>query len=142
MSNLPHPGFGLFAKAHDEFFQANTAEGWTALPGYSGVFEKVLSGRLEPEAKRGCMTRLARWEPGASVPHALSHDWCEEVFLVEGDLCIGLPGESDVERLLPGTYACRPAHVLHGPFFTEGGCLLFEISYYPPTLSTRQERLP
>ena len=71
------------------------------------------------------------------------HDWCEEVFLISGSLRIGLREDGEGAELLPaGSYACRPAHVLHGPFFTQGGCLMIEFNYYPPTLPNRQERLP
>jgi len=28
------------------------------------------------------------------------------------------------------TYACRPPGVIHGPFKSEQGCLLFEVHYY------------
>jgi quercetin dioxygenase-like cupin family protein len=132
MAGQPHPGFGLFAKAHDEFFQANTPEGWTAMPGYSGAFGKVLSGRLDAEGKSGCVTRLIRWRPGTVVPQVLTHDWCEEVYLLEGDLWIGQPDAADAKLLEPGTYACRPADAPHGPFFTKTGCLMLEFSYYAP----------
>ena len=128
---LPHPGFGQFAKAHREFFDALDDDGWHDVPGYAGVSEKVLSGAFDHETGTGAVTRLSRWAAGASVAEAISHDWCEEVFIISGDLRIGTP-ESEIEVLGSGTYAVRPARVPHGPFFSAGGCLMIEFSYYPP----------
>ncbi|MCP5082778.1 MAG: cupin [Alphaproteobacteria bacterium] len=126
-----HPGFGLFDKEHREFFDALDDTGWQAVPGYSGVEQKLLSGAFDHEAKSGAVTRLSRWAAGAAVTKAVSHDWCEEVFLISGALSIGTPENED--RVLPaGTYAVRPADVPHGPFFSKDGCLMIEFLYYPP----------
>ncbi|MCZ0736128.1 cupin [Phreatobacter sp. AB_2022a] len=136
-----HPGFGAFAKAHREFFDALGPDGWQPVAGYCGVAEKILSGRLDPVRRTGALTRLSRWEPGARVETAVSHAWCEEVFIISGTLSIGLAGglrigQADgpgpVTRLGPGTYACRPADIPHGPFFSETGCLMIEFTYFPP----------
>mgnify|MGYP002653179590 CR=1 FL=1 len=79
------------------------------------------------------MTRLARWAKGAAVNRVVMHDWCEEVFVVSGSLSIGtLDARSDAVRLPAGTYAVRPPDIVHGPFFSEDGCLLIEFMYYPP----------
>jgi hypothetical protein len=132
-SPLPHPGFGAFGKSHREFFDALSGEGWSPVAGYDGVEEKILSGRLDPATRTGAVTRLARWRAGAAVAHAVSHDWCEEVFIVSGSLAIGtLAAEAEAVRLPAGTYAVRPPHVIHGPFFSDAGCLLIEFMYYPP----------
>jgi len=126
-----HPGFGSFAKIHREFFDALDADDWTKLPGYEGVTEKILSGAFNHEAGTGCVTRLARWEPNAVVDHSITHAWCEEVFIISGNLSIGTPG-AETSVLAAGTYAVRPADVPHGPFFSRDGCLMIEFSYYPP----------
>ncbi len=126
-----HPGFGQFNKEHREFFNALDEEGWNPVPGYSGVEEKVLSGAFDHEAKTGAITRLSRWQAGAAVIKPVSHDWCEEVFLISGHLSVGI-APNEVEPLPAGTYAVRPARVPHGPFFSEQGCLMIEFLYYPP----------
>lgn len=126
-----HPGFGLFAKPHREFHDALSADGWQAIPGYSGVEEKILSGRFDHAARTGAVTRIARWSPGAQVAATVSHAWCEEVFIVSGSLSIGSP-EAETRNLPTGTYAVRPAGIEHGPFFSRDGCLLIEFLYYPP----------
>lgn len=125
------PGFGLFKKTHREFFNALDQTGWKSVAGYSDVEEKVLSGQIDHSAKTGAVTRLSRWAPGAAVTEPVQHDWCEEIYLISGTLSIGLVGH-DAEVLTPGTYAVRPPHVPHGPFFSVDGCLMIEFMYYPP----------
>jgi len=54
-----------------------------------------------------------------------SHDYPEEVFIVEGRLY-----DAAFDRWLEkGDYASRPPGELHGPFRTEEGCLVLEISF-------------
>jgi hypothetical protein len=134
MTSAPHPGFGAFAKQHREFFDALAEESWSPVPGYVGVAQNILSGALDQVAGTGAMTRLSRWAPGAFVAEPVVHDWCEEVFIISGSLLIGSPDEAaSAKPLATGTYACRPAHILHGPFFTQEGCLMIEFNYYPPS---------
>lgn len=125
------PEFGLFAKTHREFFNALEPTDWTPVAGYLGVAEKVLSGRLDPENRTGAVTRLSRWDPGAAVTEPVQHEWCEEIYLISGTLSVGLAGKA-TNVLQAGTYAVRPPHVLHGPFFSSDGCLMIEFMYYPP----------
>ncbi len=134
---LPHPGFGAFGKDHQEFFQAMTSDGWQTVPGYVGVEEKILSGALDPVGRTGALTRLSRWAPGAAVTHAVSHGWCEEVFIISGTLTIGTADASADGAgvdLAAGTYAVRPDGIAHGPFYSRDGCLMIEFSYFPPSL--------
>jgi hypothetical protein len=126
-----HPGFGQFEKSHREFFDALSEEGWRAVAGYEGVEEKILSGAFDHVARTGAVTRLSRWSAGASVTTPVAHEWCEEVFFVSGSLSIGTASD-EVRRMTAGTYAVRPPHVEHGPFFTRDGCLMIEFLYYPP----------
>jgi hypothetical protein len=59
------------------------------------------------------------------------HEYAEEVFMLEGDLIVGAASDgTGGERFHPYTYAARPAGVFHGPFRSEGGCLLLETHYY------------
>ena len=125
------PGFGLFNKTHQEFFDALGDDGWEPIAGYDGVEQKLLSGAFDQQARTGSVTRLSRWAPGAAVRQAVSHDWCEEVFIISGSLSIGTPANAQ-QVLKAGTYAVRPAHVAHGPFFTDAGCAMIEFLYYPP----------
>ncbi len=95
-------GFGAFAKEHREFFDALGPQGWEAAAGYSGVEQKVLSGAFDHTAQKGAVTRLSRWAAGAAVGEPVSHEWCEEVYLISGSLIIGTPGQEQ-ETLPAGT---------------------------------------
>ncbi|WP_136163477.1 cupin [Sphingomonas flavalba] len=124
-------------KEHREFHPiAMDDDGWQLPEGYApgaGVDEKILSGRLDLAAKRGSRTRLLRFQPGVFTTRPFVHDYWEEVFLVSGDLTVGNDENGDGgERFVAPTYACRPPGVFHGPFKSEGGCLLLETHYYDP----------
>lgn len=124
-------------KSHKEFHPiAMEGEGWQLPAGYEpggGVDERILSGSLDTARKSGTRTRLLRFQPGVFTTTPFVHDYWEEVFLVQGDLTVGNDenGEGG-ERFAAPTYACRPPGVHHGPFKSEGGCLLLEIHYYDP----------
>ena len=124
-------GFGAFPTEHREFLDALAEDGWEPVDGFDGIETKVLSGRFDHAAAAGAVTRMSRWAPGTVSPEPSVHDWCEEVFIVSGTLTIGTP-ENEEKVLTPGTYAVRPPHVPHGPFFTRDGCTMIEFLYYPP----------
>lgn len=124
-------GFGAFPKEHREFLDALAEDGWEPVDGFDGIETKVLSGRFDHAAAAGAVTRMSRWAPGTVSPEPSVHDWCEEVFIVSGTLTIGTPGDEE-KTLAAGTYAVRPPHVPHGPFFTQDGCVMLEFLYYPP----------
>jgi hypothetical protein len=130
-------------KEHREFFSVDMEVGWRQLPvdgeGFS-IEEKILSGAMDETRKMGSLTRLVRYSAGACTSKPVIHDYWEEVFIVSGDYTVG-EGEK-VERFMGYTYACRPPHIWHGPFKTEGGCLLFEIHYYDPVVESDKSILP
>ena len=121
-------------KAHLEFHALDLEAGWEVPPGYPpGIHQKMLSGALDETAKRGCRTRLVRFAPGAFTTEPFVHDYWEEVFLVSGDLWVGNDAQGrGGERFGPMTYAARPPGARHGPFRSEGGCLLLESHSYDP----------
>ena len=104
-------------------FHTPPGEWRPAFPGIEGFREQILSH--DPES--GDYTRLMRVDPGAdsSAAGRLSHDFWEEVYIVEGDLTDVVLGET----FTAGMYACRPPGMLHGPFRSESGCLMLEIRY-------------
>jgi hypothetical protein len=121
-------------KVHDEFHTLDMNSGWEVPPGYpSGIRQKILSGALDEENKRGTRSRLLRFEPGVFTTKPFVHDYWEEVFLVSGDLTVGNDeaGQGG-EAFQPFTYACRPPGAFHGPFKSEKGCILFELHYFDP----------
>jgi hypothetical protein len=83
--------------------------------------EKVLS--QDPET--GDVTRLLRFEAGVETSGTITHDFWEEVWIVEGTLV-------DVgknQTFSAGMYACRPPGMVHGPYRVPERCVTFEIRY-------------
>ena len=121
-------------KQHKEFHLLDMTEGWVTLTGYpSGIQQKILSGALDEQARRGSRTRFLRFQPGVFTTKPFVHEYWEEVYLVSGDLIVGNDAYGrNGTSFQPNTYACRPPGVHHGPFKSETGCLLLEIHYYDP----------
>lgn len=87
------------------------------------AWEKILSN--DPDT--GAHSRLYRLEPGCETDTVLSHDFWEEVYIIEGSLIDTRLGG---KGFAAGTYACRPPGMLHGPYRSPGGCTTFEVRYY------------
>lgn len=121
-----------FQKEHREFFTVDLTTGWEVPPGYpQGIEQRILAGQLDEAAQIGNRTRLLRFQPGIYTTAPFVHDYHEEVYLMSGDLIVG--NDENGEGGTPfasHTYACRPPGTPHGPFKSEGGCLLLEIHYY------------
>jgi len=119
-------------KPHLEFAGVDLASGFTVPPGYpSGFKEKILAGSLDEPSRKGSRTRLLRIEPGTYSTAPFIHEYWEEVYLLSGDLIVGNDDKGrGGEKFTGPTYACRPPGVYHGPFKSEGGCLMLEIHYF------------
>lgn len=116
-------------KEHKEFHALDMASGWHVPEGYPPEFEqKILAGALDEAARTGNRTRLLRLKPGAYTTKPFVHDYWEEVYIISGDLIA--QGGGKEETFTANTYACRPPGIYHGPFRSEGGCLLLETHYY------------
>ncbi len=92
--------------------------------GELGIMEKVLA--YDP--KTGNYTRLLKFPPGTRTKETLNHDFCEEVYMVEGFL-------TDIAKgitMKKGYYGCRPVGMLHGPYDIPLGCVTMEIRYQDP----------
>ncbi len=123
----------MSVKPHLEFHRLQLDAGWETLPGYPpGIKQKILAGALDEKAGVGHRTRLLRFDPGVFTTEPFVHDYWEEVYLVSGDLIVGSDrlGKGG-EKFQGSTYACRPPGAYHGPFKSDGGCLLLELHYYP-----------
>lgn len=70
-------------------------------------------------------TTLQRWAPNArnAQAHPFAHPYVEEIYIVEGDLTDLTLGK----RFEKGCYAYRKPGMEHGPFWSEGGCLMFVV---------------
>ncbi|MBX3651057.1 MAG: cupin [Burkholderiales bacterium] len=119
-------------KEHKEFYTVDLTKGWETPLGYpTGIKQQILAGYLDEIAKHGCRTRHLRFDPGVFTTAPFRHDYWEEVYLLSGDLTVGNDDKGNGgTRFGPNTYACRPPQTDHGPFKSEGGCLLLEIHYY------------
>ena len=119
-------------KPHLEFHAVDMTTGWETPAGYpKGIEQKILAGALDEAKKRGSRTRLLRFAPAVFTTAPFVHEYWEEVYLLSGDLTVGNDAEGKGgEPFASGTYACRPPGAAHGPFKSNGGCLLLEIHYF------------
>lgn len=106
-----------------EFFAASTLP-WEPIPGLAGIEQKVLSG----DKASADFSRLARIEAGADFHESLVHDFFEEIWILEGSIHDKRTGLTYTE----GMYSCRPPGMVHGPFSSTEGCLVFEVRYSDP----------
>lgn len=101
------------------------AEGqWSAVPGMEGVAEELL---LSADAETAEYTKLTRFLPGADTTSfgPKSHAYPEEIFIVSGRL---YDAAFDL-WLEQGHYASRRAFEVHGPFKTDAGAVVLEVSF-------------
>ncbi|KAF5691159.1 cupin 2 domain-containing protein [Fusarium bulbicola] len=101
-----------------EFHPATTSFNrvWSTIE--PGVDELVLN----EDSQTGRRTTLQRWQPGArNQQDIFIHDYVEEIFMVEGDLY----DQNLQQGWEKGAYAYRKPGMRHGPFKSEGGCLMF-----------------
>ncbi len=99
-------------------------ERWTPIKGLER-FAKELTLSIDPVS--GEYTRLTRFLPGADTT-ALGgkrHPYPEEVFIVSGRLY----DKAFDMWLEAGHYASRPPGEIHGPFNTDIGCVVLEVSF-------------
>ncbi|MBW4578667.1 MAG: cupin domain-containing protein [Tildeniella nuda ZEHNDER 1965/U140] len=97
---------------------------WQPLKGLENVAEELTLSRDETT---GEYTRLTRFYPGAdTTPYGgKCHPYPEEIFVVSGRLY----DEAFDLWLESGHYASRPPGELHGPFKTDIGCVVLEVSF-------------
>lgn len=104
---------------------------WAPISGLEGMAEELT---LSIDPQTGEYTRLTRFLPGADTSRfgGKRHLYPEEVFIVSGRLyhqAFGLWLEA-------GYYASRPPGELHGPFKTDVGCVVLEVSFPNHTVET------
>lgn len=117
---------GVLKMARGEL-EFHSVEGVEWRPAMKGVktgkaWEKILS--MDDET--GGHTRLYRMEPGCETEAVLTHEFWEEVYVLQG----GLIDRRKKEVYTAGMYACRPPGMKHGPYSAPVGFLGFEVRYY------------
>jgi hypothetical protein len=97
---------------------------WQAIAGLEQIAEELT---LSIDENTGEYTRLTRFYPGADTTPfgAKSHPYPEEIFIVSGRLY----DRAFDMWLNSGYYASRPPGEIHGPFKTDIGCVVLEISF-------------
>ena len=114
------------AKQEYEICDVDLIGKWRQSPGAAeGIMEKVLS--YDPET--GNYTRVLKFPPGTVVKGVLEHDFCEEVYVLEGFL-------HDTNKKLTmkaGYYGSRLPGMKHGPYDIPLGCTTMEFRYQDPS---------
>ncbi len=97
---------------------------WTPVTGLEGMVEE-LTLSVDPVTNE--YTRLTRFLPGAdtSAFEGKAHPYPEEVFIVSGRLY----DHAFAMWLETGHYASRPPGESHGPFHSDIGCVVLEVSF-------------
>ncbi len=97
---------------------------WQPIEGLDGIAEQLT---LSIDNETGEYTRLTRFYPGADTTllGGKSHEYPEEIFIISGRLF----DQAFNLWLEVGHYASRPPGEVHGPFKTEQGCVVLEISF-------------
>jgi len=97
---------------------------WTPIRGLEGMAEELT---LSIDPVTGEYTRLTRFHPGADTAAfgGKTHTYPEEVFIVSGRLY----DKAFDLWLETGHYASRPPGEVHGPFKTDVGCVVLELSF-------------
>lgn len=105
-------------------FAPENRDCWVPVKGLEGLAEELT---LSVDPDTGEYTRLTRFLPGADTARfgGKTHAYPEEVFIVSGRLYDRAFGR----WLETGDYASRPPGELHGPFETDVGCVVLEISF-------------
>lgn len=100
------------------------AHRWRWLEGLEGQVQELV---LSEDPATGEITRLTRFLPGADTAAfgSKAHDFPEELFIVSGRLFDGAFGL----WLESGHDASRSPGEGHGPFRTEEGCLVLDVSF-------------
>ncbi len=97
---------------------------WQPIEGLEDIAEEIT---LSIDASTGEYSRLTRFHAGADTTSfgSKSHEYPEEIFIVSGRIY----DQAFDMWLETGHYASRPPGEVHGPFKTEEGCVVLEVSF-------------
>lgn len=103
---------------------ASNKNEWRPITGMEDIAEELT---LSIDSVSGEYTRLTRFHAGADTSSlgGKSHEYPEEIFIVSGRLY----DQAFDMWLETGHYASRPPGEIHGPFKTEEGCVVLEVSF-------------
>lgn len=115
-------------KAELEFSDTVIMGTWKENERFKGVFEKALTR----DPCTGNVTKLVRYAAGTVIPVQKVHDYCEEVYVLDGYM-IDTAKQVIASK---GYYACRPVGMKHGPYEIPIHCTLLEMCYQDPCKET------
>ena len=116
---MPKPELEFFKPDHIAW--EPVAGSATGGAGGAGVTQKILS-----HSEDGDVTRLLRFDAGVETSGTITHDFWEEVWILEGELM----DLGKRQTFTAGMYACRPPGMVHGPYRVPKGCVTFEVRYF------------
>jgi len=87
-----------------------------------GVSEKILSRDRES----GAYVRLLRFNPGDETSEVRTHNFYEEVYILDGTLMDKRLGKTFTKDM----FAFRNPGMKHGPYFSPDGCTTIEFRYF------------
>ena len=116
---MPKPELEFFKPDHIAWEPVGGSA--TGGAGGAGVSQKILS-----RSEDGDVTRLLRFEAGVETTDTITHDFWEEVWILEGELMDLGKGQT----FTAGMYACRPPGMVHDPYRVPRGCVTFEVRYF------------
>jgi quercetin dioxygenase-like cupin family protein len=84
---------------------------------------------LTHDPSSGAQTYVVRIPPGWRTEGQEIHSFDQQSLTLAGSIMTDLDG--DPVTLKPGSYRCTPAGTVHGPSFTEEGCVSLQIHSGP-----------
>ena len=117
---MAKPEFEFFRPDHIKWEQITGSP--TAGVGGPGVVQKILS----QDKESGDVTRLLKFDAGVETKESITHDFWEEVWILEGELI----DVAKKQSFTAGMYACRPPGMIHGPYRVPKGCTTLEFRYF------------
>lgn len=94
----------------------------------AGAVENIMEKVLSYDPETGNYTRVLKFPPGTVVSGVLEHDFCEEVYVLEGYLF----DKSKNLTMKAGWYGSRLPGMKHGPYDIPLGCTTIEFRYQDP----------
>ncbi len=114
------------AKTEREFFDPAELPWEPVAAGSGAAGEGIMQKVLSHDPETGDVTRLLKFAPGVETHEVITHDFYEEVIILEGELY----DKRLNKTFTKGMYACRLPGMPHGPYATPHGCMTFEVRYY------------
>ncbi len=121
----------VIQKEHKEFYTVDLNQGWETPPGYpKASSSKYWQAPWMKKTSAAFARAICASLPAFTRPRLLCTIIGKKFILSRGDLIVGNDANGDGGVSFPSnTYACRPPGTFHGPFKTEHGCLLLEVSH-------------